>query len=271
MLKTNNVLGTLYLIGNKIDDKHAKNLGDALKVNASLHTLWLGNNNIGPDGVKHLSEGLKENHFLCTLDLDDNNVGDQGCKYLAEALEVNDKLGSLSLANNKISDDGIICLTEPIRKSNRILHALDLYGNTRVHGALDAIVDTLRVNKRMMFSFKRGEIDQSVDGEAFKEFDDITVSFEGEALGFSIASRNETTGEQIGPYIRRVAPNGHAAMKGVEENDYIRLVNDIPIKKQMSWEECRDIVLGQPKPVTIVFERPRPTKEDLWERLYFLD
>lgn len=64
------------MFGNKINDRVAEILANALAKNSTLQVLFLVNNNIGDAGAQCLANALEKNYTLTRLDLDKNIIGD---------------------------------------------------------------------------------------------------------------------------------------------------------------------------------------------------
>jgi Ran GTPase-activating protein (RanGAP) involved in mRNA processing and transport len=94
-LKTNSILTTLNLEGNKIGPADATALAGALKTNMTLASLRLEANRIGDDGARALADALKTNKTLAELVLYFNGIGEAGGTSLAEALNNNTTLTAL--------------------------------------------------------------------------------------------------------------------------------------------------------------------------------
>ena len=107
MLKTNQSLTSLHLMGCQIEDLGAKKLAEALKKNTALQTLDLSHNNIRPEGGKELAEALKKNRTLRSLDLDHSNILLPGITALKNVLarSHNTSLLTLSIEGNTISQN----------------------------------------------------------------------------------------------------------------------------------------------------------------------
>ena len=101
----NNTLHILGLSGNRISDRGAKSIGDALKYNSGLETLELSYNMLKCSSAKHIANGLKHNIGLRvwdtnkTLVVDNNQISDIGAKAFMETLEC------IDLQRNHISSE----------------------------------------------------------------------------------------------------------------------------------------------------------------------
>ncbi|CAF1287932.1 unnamed protein product [Adineta steineri] len=143
LLQDNKTLTQLCLSNNKIGDKGAQYLSEALQKNTTLTTLDLSYNQIGNKGVQYLGEALKKNtvreksftldlshviQALTTLQLQNNQIGAQGSQYLVEALQTNTTLTELYLSRNAIGSQWQQHLQELTENRNL---TLDLSGNPR--------------------------------------------------------------------------------------------------------------------------------------------
>ncbi|CAF1337511.1 unnamed protein product [Adineta steineri] len=137
LLQDNKTLTQLCLSNNKIGDKGAQYLSEALKKNTALTTLDLSYNQIGNKGAQYLSEALQKNtvrekpftlgsshviQTLTTLQLQNNQIGAQGSQYLVETLT------ELYLSRNAIGSQWQQHLQELTENRNL---TLDLSGNPR--------------------------------------------------------------------------------------------------------------------------------------------
>ena len=128
-------LRTLNLSGNRIGDKGAAHLRDALKdENCKLTVLDLSNNDIGHKGAANLSDALKDaNCKLTELHLAINSIGDlgKGAENLSDALkDANCKLTELNLAKSSIGIKGAAHLSDALKDANCKLTELNLASNS---------------------------------------------------------------------------------------------------------------------------------------------
>ncbi|CAF4821771.1 unnamed protein product [Rotaria sp. Silwood1] len=115
---------------NKITDKGAQHLADALKTNKTLTTLSLQNNGIGDIGAEFLANALSYSSTLTTLDLSRNEITGRGMKYFENALKNNTGLQTLDLWDNEIGTIGAQHLANGIKHNSHsivvIISSLDL-------------------------------------------------------------------------------------------------------------------------------------------------
>lgn len=90
MITEDIIVANLVLRNNKIDDKGAKLIGQAISnlklTHKSLVSLNLSFNHIGNDGAGSIAEVLRRNRSLLWLDLSHNHIKDEGAMKLAEVL-----------------------------------------------------------------------------------------------------------------------------------------------------------------------------------------
>ena len=173
------VVTTLHLRGNKLGDREARVLCDALTPNktvtyldisvnelsdkggaalagllettATIKELNLAWNNLRSKGCTHLSHALQANGALEVLNIGWNGLGDEGMVALGEALAINAGLVELMLSSNSISGKGYIALAEGI-KENESLASVDLDHNNvgTGEGSHQAIRETVDTNKGLV-------------------------------------------------------------------------------------------------------------------------
>ncbi|KAI9020313.1 hypothetical protein DFJ74DRAFT_672827 [Hyaloraphidium curvatum] len=105
----------------RIGDRGARALAQALAENSTLTSLRLRNQGLGPEGARALAEALRKNSTLAILGLQDNGIGDSGASALAGALLKNSALTKLHLEGNGIGKAGI----------RKLLGALDTNSSLR--------------------------------------------------------------------------------------------------------------------------------------------
>ncbi|KAF9347385.1 hypothetical protein BGX26_001141 [Mortierella sp. AD094] len=115
-LKTNTTLISLDLSWNHTKDKGVQELSKALATNTTLTSLGLSSNKIEYVGALALSQALKLNTTLTSLNLSWNWTKDEGALELLEALKTNKTLTSLDLSSNEIEDEGVLALLEDSRR-----------------------------------------------------------------------------------------------------------------------------------------------------------
>jgi Ran GTPase-activating protein (RanGAP) involved in mRNA processing and transport len=154
VLSTNTKLRHLGLFNNHMDEDGIVELAEALKANNNnnkdacrLEVLYLGNNRIGNRGAAALGEALVHNKSLKKLHLSNGSIGVDGAKALARGLAQNTTLEYLDLQKNPaMGRDGIAALRDALQHNNMTLKTLkvDSHLNT---GAHEAIQTYLRLNR----------------------------------------------------------------------------------------------------------------------------
>ncbi|GMF50924.1 unnamed protein product [Phytophthora fragariaefolia] len=128
-LETNTSLESLYLSGNEIGPAGARALAQALTKNTHLRSLHLSGNNIGEEGARFLADGITGNIALRALYLGTNGIGAAGMQSLATALTRNKSLEELTLGQNKIGSEGVRHLASAFATGHVALSTLELGKN----------------------------------------------------------------------------------------------------------------------------------------------
>ncbi|KAF9334605.1 hypothetical protein BG006_001841 [Podila minutissima] len=102
------------MVKEKIGNRGAQALSEALKTNSTLTTLDFWGNSIGYEGAV-LAEALKTSSNLAALKLQGSEIKDTGAQALAEALKISSTLTCLYLQNNLIGDIGAKALAEALK------------------------------------------------------------------------------------------------------------------------------------------------------------
>lgn len=168
VLKINNTIKTVSLVGCSIGSGEAVDLAGALISNTSIETLSLSFNKIGGLGMVSLANALKINTSIKVLVIQNNLIGDIGAFALADALIVNRSLIYVSLEKNQIGNEGALKLSESL-KINDTLKKIDFsYNFIGDKGTFDRKDRTnqLKVNNISMemynlfenFSYYNGEL-----------------------------------------------------------------------------------------------------------------
>ena len=147
-IKVNKTLANLNLSGNGISDAGATSIAEAIKVNKTLADLNLSGNGISDAGATSIAEAIKVNKTLTDLDLSGSGVSDAGATSIAEAIKVNKTLTHLRLSDNGISDAGVTSIVEAI-KVNKTLTNLDLSGNGISDAGATSIAEAIKANKTL--------------------------------------------------------------------------------------------------------------------------
>eukprot|EP00808_Paulinella_micropora_P026724 g876.t1 len=98
-LKVNTAVQTLEISNNKLDDKCAAFIAEAIKIDLDKIDA----------GAQAIGEALKINKTLQTLSINLNSIGAQGAEHIAEALKANQTLRELHLGYNDIDADSATC------------------------------------------------------------------------------------------------------------------------------------------------------------------
>jgi hypothetical protein len=122
------MLSTLVLTGNMIDDDLLRMLMTGLIRNNTVTLLDMSHNRISNHGARLLAKLLDKNSVLCTLILADNQVHSEGGRYFARALRENKSLLELNLRLNNLGDSGCRLLLEGCQ-DNLTLKSLNLGSN----------------------------------------------------------------------------------------------------------------------------------------------
>ena len=148
VIKVNETVTILNLLGNGVCDAGATSIAEAIKVNKTLANLNLSGNGISDAGVTSIAEAIKANKTLTDLDLSENGISDAGATSIAEAIKVNKTLTDLDLSGNGVSDAGATSIAEAI-KVNKTLTDLDLSGNGVSDAGATSIAEAIKVNKTL--------------------------------------------------------------------------------------------------------------------------
>mmetsp|Transcript_12919 Transcript_12919/g.29328 ORF Transcript_12919/g.29328 Transcript_12919/m.29328 type:complete len:383 (+) Transcript_12919:112-1260(+) len=135
--KTISKVASIEMNLNKIADKGASNLAEALETDTTLVTyLDLSLNRIESVGATRLAQALRLGRCqIVTLNLSHNSISDKGCRSLAEAFETECCLVTYAdLTDNDIGDEGAIRMGEAIGKETCFLTTLKI-GLNRIESA----------------------------------------------------------------------------------------------------------------------------------------
>jgi NLR family CARD domain-containing protein 3 len=139
------VVTQIELWSNRIGDRGATALANAIVPIKSLTRLALWSNSIGDAGVAALAQSVLQNDTLTDLSLGDNKFGLVGLTALAQALKLNKGLGELWLDQNSIDNDGAVILAE-ILQCNTVLKILGLSENKIRDAGATALAEALKIN-----------------------------------------------------------------------------------------------------------------------------
>jgi hypothetical protein len=128
-IKTTDVLTTLMLPANLIDDDLLRQLMGGLINNSTITHLDFSHNKITNHGARLLAKLLGSRSVLTCLNLADNQIHAEGGKYLGRALRRNESLIELNLRLNRLTDNGGKALLQGLR-DNGSLQLLNLSANS---------------------------------------------------------------------------------------------------------------------------------------------
>lgn len=128
-IKSTNILTTLSLPCNLIDDELLRMLASGLISNKTVTSLDLSHNKITNHGARLLSKLLGPMSVITTMNLADNQIHAEGGKNFGRALQNNDSLHALDLRLNRLTDEGGSLIFEGLR-NNTSLETLNLSSNS---------------------------------------------------------------------------------------------------------------------------------------------
>jgi Ran GTPase-activating protein (RanGAP) involved in mRNA processing and transport len=142
-------LKELSLIGNKVGDRGAVVLANALATNQSLTMLDLGATDIGDVGIAALAQSLVQNDSLRRLSVGTNQFGILGWMAFVNGLKANRGLTELRVHADCIDDQGTEALINAL-KDNSTLAKLDLGSNLIGVRGLAALAEALTTNTTLI-------------------------------------------------------------------------------------------------------------------------
>ncbi len=175
-LKTNELLYSLHLNLNGIEEKDAILIGESLRQNDTLQDLSFEGNDLGPYGVNGFLEGLGVNQTLQTLNLaytgiawggvligmflktnrrfvklilHHNNIGPESGVAIGKSLETNQTLLELDLADNNLGPEGGVAIGQNL-ETNQSLIKLYLADNNLGPEGGKAIGQSLQTNQTLL-------------------------------------------------------------------------------------------------------------------------
>jgi len=137
-IKTTDVLTTLMLPANLIDDDLLRQLMGGLINNSTITHLDFSHNKITNHGARLLAKLLGSRSVLTCLNLADNQIHAEGGKYLGRALRRNESLIELNLRLNRLTDNGGKALLQGLR-DNGSLQLLNLSANSLAEQSADEL------------------------------------------------------------------------------------------------------------------------------------
>ena len=158
-LKTNPILNSLDISGNKLALKSAINLGATLCAMKSIKSLNMSNMGIISEFIPYLFKSFN----LEDITLDDNNLEEVGLIMLIKGLEGNKNLKKLSLKNTQLSSIGLTSLLKMLDKA-KDFKELHLENNT-IDDMCIGIMKTMLKTKKFKIFVSKSMINQ----ELFKD------------------------------------------------------------------------------------------------------
>ena len=158
-LKTNPILNSLDISGNKLALKSAINLGATLCAMKSIKSLNMSNMGIISEFIPYLFKSFN----LEDITLDDNNLEEVGLIMLIKGLEGNKNLKKLSLKNTQLSSIGLTSLLKMLDKA-KDFKELHLENNT-IDDMCIGIMKTMLKTKKFKIFVTKNMINQ----ELFKD------------------------------------------------------------------------------------------------------
>lgn len=128
-IKATDVLTTLILPCNIIDDDLLRQLMGGLINNSTITHLDFSHNKITNHGARLLAKILGSRSVLTMLNLCDNQIHAEGGRYIGRAMRRNESLIELNMRLNRLTDEGGRMLLEGLR-DNGSLQLLNLGSNS---------------------------------------------------------------------------------------------------------------------------------------------
>jgi Ran GTPase-activating protein (RanGAP) involved in mRNA processing and transport len=158
-LKTNPILNSLDISGNKLALKSSINLGATLCAMKSIKSINMSNMGIISEFIPYLFKSFN----LEDITLDDNNLEEVGLIMLIKGLEGNKNLKKLSLKNTQLSSIGLTSLLKMLDKA-KDFKELHLENNT-IDDMCIGIMKTMLKTKKFKIFVTKNMINQ----ELFKD------------------------------------------------------------------------------------------------------
>ena len=147
-LSINTTLISLELANNPIEASSAIMLATILYNNTALVNLGLSKCKIGDSGVGAISSALEENRTLTLLDISSNKITSGGAKKLATALAKNPTLFVLNVENNDLQDSGAALILNALTL-NKTLTQLNISNNNIDPDVYDSISSKIKGNLKL--------------------------------------------------------------------------------------------------------------------------
>ncbi len=145
-LKTNPILNSLDISGNKLDLKSIVNLGAIICNLKNIKSINMSNMGINSENIPHLLKSYNLDEII----LDDNNLEEVGLMMLSKGLEGNKNLKIISLKNTKLSFIGLSSLLKMLNnlKDFKELH---LENNIIDDNCINIIKTTIKTQQFKIF------------------------------------------------------------------------------------------------------------------------
>ena len=158
-LKTDPILNSLDISGNKLDLKSSINLGAILCTMKNIKSLNMSNMGIISEFIPNLFKSFSLDDII----LDDNNLEEVGLIMLIKGLEGNKNLKKISLRNTQLSFIGLTNLLKMLDKA-KDFKELHLENNIIDDSCVNIMVTTLKTKQFKIFVTK-----SMINQELFKE------------------------------------------------------------------------------------------------------
>jgi Ran GTPase-activating protein (RanGAP) involved in mRNA processing and transport len=158
-LKTDPILNSLDISGNKLDLKSSINLGATLCNMKNIKSLNMSNMGIISEFIPNLFRSFSLDDII----LDDNNLEEVGLIMLIKGLEGNKNLKKISLRNTQLSFIGLTSLLKMLDKA-KDFKELHIENNIIDDSCVNIMVTTLKTKQFKIFVTK-----SMINQELFKE------------------------------------------------------------------------------------------------------
>lgn len=158
-LKTNPILTSLDISGNKLDLQSSVNLGAVLSTMKNIKSINMANMEINSDNTPILFKNFTADE----INLDDNEIGEVGLIMLIKVFGGNKNLKKISLKNTKLSSIGLTSLLKMLEKT-KDFKELHLENNTIDDNCINIMKTTLK-SKQFKIFVSKSQINQ----ELFKD------------------------------------------------------------------------------------------------------